>query len=136
MGFTIFTGKQVEKEHTLDMQNWVRHSQHEACASSGSGGLRSPQADGDPKPQKERCGHPHADSTNASPDTDKSFENIGFKVTPYTSQEMHSEEALLPKGVRSGRCRSPFRNSTLATTEARSPPCKTQQEASLFWCPL
>lgn len=46
---------------------------------------------------------------------------------------MQSEEALLPKGIRmSGRYRSPFKHSTLTTTEEWSPPAKPSKKPLCF----
>lgn len=75
MGFTIFTGKHRWKKNICltckigsDTANTKpAHPQ----AEEDSGHLRLlKHPGGDPEPPKERCGHSHADSTNASPDTD------------------------------------------------------------------
>lgn len=75
MGFTIFIGKQVEKEQVLDMQNWGRHSLHKACASPG-GGPRSPSALQTPLTVTQSLRRKAVDThmqtaRNASPDTDR-----------------------------------------------------------------
>lgn len=75
MGFTIFTGEHRWKKNiclTCKVGSDIADTKPaHPQAEEASGHLRLfKDADSDPKPLKERCGHSHADSTDASPATD------------------------------------------------------------------